>query len=426
MPKLAKPATDTSCQALKAGKTLAAGNGLHLEASMSGRKSWFVRYRKHDDGKRAKVLIGYYPDVTLAEAGVMADEIHLAARTGGQIIGVRTAVRMRRETKTANELRIEREKAQAEANSFTTISEAWLKYKAQSWSADTARRAEDAVRQYLQPAIGQLDMRSVRSKDVSSALLEINAKVPSTARKCRQYIYGIVDYCIMRGIRDDDSLLSLKGIFPRNKEERNHPAITKAAGIGQLWLAISNHSGSHTVRSALQFVAWTTLRPGVIVTATWDEIDTEAALWCIPGERMKMRSDHVVSLPKQALAMLETLRAYQESEYVFPAVARQGRPHIHRDSLSKALREDLGYRDRHVTHGWRASFRTLARERLGVDIDVLEKQLAHASGDRTAQAYDRAQFIEQRRIVMQTWADWLDEQAAIAAGGNVTPIREAV
>src|SRR5690606_19722516 len=99
--------------------------------------------------------------------------------------GIRKAIRMQRETKTAEELRIEREKAEARANSFNAVSEAWLKHKSQSWASDTAKRAEDAVRQYLQPAIGQLDMRSVRSKDVSSALLKINTTMPSTARNCR-------------------------------------------------------------------------------------------------------------------------------------------------------------------------------------------------------------------------------------------------
>src|SRR5690606_41454252 len=207
-----------------------------------------------------------------------------------------------------------------------------------------------------------------------------------------------------------------------------HPAaIAAPVGLGALWLVIGGCTGSHTVRAALQFSGWTALRPGALVETRWDEVDEDQAMLVIPGSRMKMGNDHVVPLPRQAMAVLEELRQYRdESGYMFPAVARQGRAHIHRDSLSKALRDELGFRGQHVTHGFRASFRTLARERLRGDIDVLERQLAHVTGDKTKQAYDRTAFLEQRREIAQQWADWLDEQAAIAEAGNVIPLREAV
>lgn len=426
MPRLAKPVTDTMCQLLKPGKTLACGDGLHLSASRGGRRSWFVRYRTVD-GTRGKVLVGHYPTMSLAEARLRASGVHAAARSGDEIVGVRLAARRARNSRSEEVQRIEREKAEAIANSFAVQAQAWLEHKRQSWDSATAQRAEDAVNQYLCPAIGHQDMRTLRSKDVVEPLLAIHSRVPSTALKCRQYLQGVVSYCIMRGVRPDDALLNLKGIFPTNKKPKHHPAITAPVGLGALWLAIRGYTGSHTVRAALQFSGWTALRPGALVETRWDEVDEDQAMLVIPGSRMKMGNDHVVPLPRQAMAVLEELRQYRdESGYLFPAVARQGRAHIHRDSLSKALRDELGFRGQHVTHGFRASFRTLARERLRGDIDVLERQLAHVTGDKTKQAYDCTAFLEQRREIAQQWADWLDEQATIAEAGNVIPLREAV
>ena len=141
--------------------------------------------------------------------------------------------------------------------------------------------------------------------------------------------------------------------------------------------------------------------------------------WKIPAEVMKTRQPFTTSLPSQALEVLKEMHARKgDSEYVFPPQARQKTPHLHRDSLSKALRE-LGFQGRHSAHGFRASFRTLGRERLKVDVDVLEAQLAHAPKDEVAAAYARVKFKEQRREVMQAWADYLDKLKA----GNVVEFK---
>lgn len=167
------------------------------------------------------------------------------------------------------------------------------------------------------------------------------------------------------------------------------------------------------VRGGLLLAAYTACRPGVVASARWAEMDLERAEWCIPADKMKTRIEHVVSLPKQAVEMLAEMRQYGGGEYVFPGVGKRGNPHLHRDALSKALR-DMGFQGQHATHGFRAMLRTVARERLKIDIDVLEAQLAHAKADEIQAAYDRARFEDERRVVMQVWADFLHEQAESA------------
>src|SRR5690606_9225236 len=141
-----------------------------------------------------------------------------------------------------------------------------------------------------------------------------------------------------------------------------------------------------------------------------------------PAARMKMRHAHIVSLPRQAVAVLRGMLAYTDGrEYVFPALARQSTPHLHRDALSAALRR-MGFAGRHATHGFRGMLRTVARERLGIDPDVLEAQLAHAKKGDVQKAYDRTTFGDARREAMQAWADYLDRLAA--GDGTVVTIKK--
>jgi integrase len=136
---------------------------------------------------------------------------------------------------------------------------------------------------------------------------------------------------------------------------------------------------------------------------------------------MKTGQDFNTSLPRQALEVLREMHSLRAGEeFVFPPQARQKTKHLHRDSLSKALRE-MGFQGQHTTHGFRASLRTLGRERLNIDVDVLESQLAHAPKDEVQAAYARVKFKEQRRMVMQAWADYLDDLRT--SGSKVTPLR---
>ena len=151
------------------------------------------------------------------------------------------------------------------------------------------------------------------------------------------------------------------------------------------------------------------------------EVELEAAEWVIPAGKMKTKHAHLVPLSRQAVDTLRAMLPYSEGrQFVFPALYRQTTPHLHRDALSNALR-NMGFQGKHATHGFRAMFRSAGRERLGIDSDVLEAQLAHAKRGEVQKAYDRTSFTDARRKAMQRWADYLDN---LAVPGTVTPIRE--
>jgi len=190
------------------------------------------------------------------------------------------------------------------------------------------------------------------------------------------------------------------------RDKGHIPAITRPAELGTLLRAIDGYT-SRTTRAALLLASLTAMRPAVVASAQWAHIDLDEGEWHVPGLLMKTGHDHIVPLPRQAIALLKELRSDPPGDYVFPSPSRQKTPHLHRDAMSKALRE-MGFRGKHATHGFRGTLRTMARERLGVDIDVLEAQLAHAKRGDIQKAYDRTTFGDERRRVMQEWADFLD------------------
>jgi len=267
----------------------------------------------------------------------------------------------------------------------------------------------------LTPALGKHDIATLATKDVTKPLVALAITAPNLARKARQYVGGIVRYAQRNGLRDESRALPLDEILP-SFDKGNIPAITAPDDVAKLLEAVRAYP-SPVVRAALLCCAYTAQRPGVVVSMRWDEIKGDE--WHIPGPKMKMRHAHIVSLPSQAAALLDEMRAYTgNSEYVFSPLTRQKTPHLNRDALSLALRK-LGFAGQHATHGFRGMLRTVARERLGIDVDVLEAQLAHAKKGEVQKAYDRTAFTDERREAMQKWADYLD---GLRAGAKVAPI----
>ena len=152
----------------------------------------------------------------------------------------------------------------------------------------------------------------------------------------------------------------------------------------------------------------TTMRPSVLASAQWGHMDLKAAEWYVPGELMKTGNDHIVPLPRQAIELLGKPKEGSKGAFLFPSPAGQKTPHLHRDALSKALRE-MDFQGKHATHGFRGTLRTMSRGRVGVDIDILEVQLAHAKRGDVQKAYDRSTFGTQRITAMHAWADYLEK-----------------
>ena len=427
MPRLAKPLTELQInRARVTGRayTLPDGNGLYLAVSAAGLKTWVVRYRLPGSSTATPATIGRYPTMTLAEARVRAVEAKRDAAQGKATAGMRKAQQVTASLDEAEQEAEAQAWAEAQRATFRAVSGRWLAEKRPGWAAETYRKARLVVDAYLIPALGDADMRTLETKDVRPVLVEMAARTPQLARKARQYVGSIVDHAINEGLRPDESALRLARSLPTFRSG-HMPAVTDDEGkLGEVMRAIDAHE-NRVVRAALTLASLTVMRSGVVASARWSEIDLEAGEWKIPGKepdgsnRMKTGQDYSTSLPEQALVVLREMHARSAGEeYVFPPQARQNTPHLSRDALSKALR-DMGFQGEHTTHGFRASLRTLGRERLGIDVDVLEAQLAHAPKDEVEAAYARVKFKEQRRAVMQAWADYLDKLKA----GNVVEFK---
>ncbi|MBB3228774.1 integrase [Luteibacter sp. Sphag1AF] len=417
MPRLAAPLTELQIRKAKPKDQayfLSDGNGLVLWISPVGLKSWRVRYRLADGSRPAPATIGHYPEMSLAEERIKAVEVQRNAKQGKSTAGVR---KVRQEAAVADGVEqetIAQAKAEIEHASFRAVSGRWMAEKRPTWATETYRKARLVVDSYLVPKLGDQDMRKLETKDVRPVLVEMAKDTPQLARKARQYLGSIVDHAINDGLRSDESRLRLDRILPKYRSG-HMPAVTdNDSKLGEVMEAIHAYP-NRVVRAALILAALTAMRSGVVASARWEEIDLEAAEWRIPGmnpdgtNRMKTGQDFSTSLPEQALVVLrEMYERRVDGEYVFPPQGRQHSPHLSRDTLSKALRE-MGFQGEHTTHGFRASLRTLGRERLGIDVDVLEAQLAHAPKDEVEAAYARVKFRAKRREVMQQWADYLDQ-----------------
>ncbi|WP_416362353.1 tyrosine-type recombinase/integrase [Nitrosomonas sp.] len=258
----------------------------------------------------------------------------------------------------------------------------------------------------LLPRLAKKPVAEVTSSDVKQVLLEIHERAPRLAIKARQYSNQIIHYAIQEGLREDGRELSLKGALPDCKKG-HYAAVTKPADLPALLKTIESINSIHS-KVALLTCLYTATRPGVVAGMRWDELNLDSNEWHIPASRMKMGNDHITPLPDQLITMLQQLRTLTgESPFVFPGVSDPINKHMHRDSLSKVLREN-GMRDKAVTHGFRATFRTIARERLRIAPDVLEAQIAHAKKGEVQAAYDRTQFLDERHKLIQQWADYVD------------------
>ena len=375
------------------------GNGLYLEVMPSGSRIWRLKYRIA--GRETRATFGAFPEVSLAEARDRRAKARAQLRDGID----------------PNAAKVQKAKAaQRDAGAaFPKVAAAWLSKRRPSWADETHRKAEYVVNTYLSPKLQRQSITTLTTPQAKQALAGIP---PSLATKARGYLNNIVEFAILEGLREDGRLLSLRGAVP--KAEKGHiPAAVDVAGVRAVVVAIADYQ-IFVTRAALTIAMLTAQRPGNVVSMEWAEVDLDAAEWSIPAGKMKTRHAHIVPLSKQAVEVLRGMLAHtQGKQYVFPAVYRQNTPHLHRDALSNALRR-MGFQGKHATHGFRGMFRTVARERLNIAADVLEAQLAHAKKSEVQKAYDRTQFLQERHLAMQRWANYLE--ALLDETGKVVSI----
>lgn len=387
---------------------IADGGGMFLEVRPDG-----ARYRRQAyrfGGKQKLLALGVYPDTGLRQAREKRDDARKLIAAGIDPAEQRKAEKL----------------ANSGSHRFDTVARAWMakaalgNAKRPPWSERYADRVRATLEADLFPALGHLPVNSVTAKQVRDALRPIEKRgALHGARKAKGWASAVMGYAVAEGLAERNPVADLPADVIDTRPVKHHAAVTDPAAVGQLLRDIRAYSGHYVTRCALELLPLVFTRPGELRNAEWCEFDLDGATWEIPAGRMKLRVSHVVPLSRQAVAILRQLHAVTgRGRLAFPSVRHTDKP-LSENTLNAALR-GLGYdSDTATGHGFRATARTLLAERLEVRVDLIEHQLAHTVRDPLGRAYNRTEFLPERRKMMQAWADYLDR---LAKGGDVVKL----
>lgn len=405
---------NASCPDDKPRARYADAGGLYLEVAASGSKRWFVKYRF--GGKEKRLALGNYPLVSLREAREGRDKAKKARGEGAD------PVQARRVAKVINKA--------ASAQTFEAVAREFFETKKGGWSPKYAARWIERMEKDLFPHIGVMPVGNITAPLLLDVLRRVEKRgAIETAHTLRQTAGQTLRYAVQTGRAERNPALDLQGAL-RPVQVTHMAAVLEPTSAGELMRAIDAYAGQPVTRAALLLSALLFQRPGNIRAMEWAEIDLDGALWTIPAAKMKRTQHgkqngrpHLVPLAPQAVAVLKELQPLTgHGRYVFPSLLT-GERCMSENTVRTALRR-MGYQNGEMTpHGFRAMARTLIVERLpGVSPDVVEAQLAHGKSGPLGMAYDRAEFMEQRRALMQAWADYLDQ---LKAGAKVIEFKAA-
>ena len=356
---------------------MADGDGLILEVRPSGKKYWIVRY--WEKGKERRKSLGPYPEVSLKAARDQNIDFRRSLAGGTPPRG----------------------------ETFKDIALEW--YEKRMEPAFTPKHL-DTIRyrlnRYIFPEIGSLPLIEISSGSILALCRKIEARgVIETTRRVKQIIGQVFRYAIATDRADTDPTVALRGAL-QTRKGKHHGTLTDPAQVAILIRSI--HAYPYPlVRCGLLFSALTFARPGEIRHAEWTELDLDRREWRIPAEKMKMKRAHIVPLSKQALTLLEELRGLSGGgQWIFPSARNDGRP-MSENTIRMALRT-MGYVNGEMTpHGFRGMASTLLNEN-GFSPDVIERQLAHVERNAVRAAYNHAEYLPERKKMMQWWSDYLD------------------
>lgn len=422
--------TDSTLRSIKPGdprKRLSDGDGLYLLLFVKGgAHGWRLDYSHA--GRRKTLSLGTYPQTSLSAARRKADEAR-------QLLGEGTDPSEARKTAKAEQVR--RKDAQDRhaaglppEGCFEAVAREWLSaVHVHKVSPGHAERTRIRLEQAVFPWLGRLPLAEITAAQVLECLRRVEGRgAVETAHRIKQACGQVFRYGVATGRCVRDVTTDLRDAL-RPPVVRHHAAVLQPQRVGELMRALDGYPGQPTTRAALLLAALLFQRPGEIRGAEWEEINLDAAVFSIKPSRMKRSiqgkataAPHLVPLSRQAVALLRELQPLTGAgRLVFPGLRSRDRP-ISDITMNAALRR-LGFgQDEMSAHGFRAMARTLLHERLGIAPEVIEAQLAHAVPDALGRAYNRTEFLEQRREMMQAWADYLDR---LRAGAQVLPLRSA-
>ena len=418
--------TDAKIRNIKPGSRpikLTDAGGLYLELRPRGSKLWRYRYRiagkenvfalgeyaKEPQGetaaqKRARIAYG---SLTLLEARMERDRCRGMVRQGIHPAHARQALRVAQVAENQN--------------TFEAVAHEWIEQHKPKWSPYYLRQVERFLTADAYPHIGTLPVRSITAAHLLQIVRRAEKRGAATvAVLLRQWCSAIFRYAVATLRADTDPAAALKGAIHRPKVEHCQPLARK--DIPAFVAALENYGGYRTTVVALRLALLTFVRTVELRGAEWVEIDLDAGEWRIPAARMKMREPHIVPLSRQAVGLLRELQTLTGGQRLLFPNYRRPKTCMTATTLNRAL-ERMGYGGRFSAHGFRATASTILNE-MGYRPDLIERQLAHAERNKVRASYNRAEYLTERKQMMQVWADLTDEMAKPER--KVTPIMRAV
>ncbi|CAJ0773071.1 tyrosine-type recombinase/integrase [Ralstonia chuxiongensis] len=379
------------------------GGGLFLHVTPAGQRYWRLKYRFA--GKEKLLAIGVYPEVGLKEA---RDRREDAKRLLGE--GVDPSV----ERKVRKVATVERA-----ANSFEAVAREWHTKYAPGWSESNAKKVLARLENDVFPWIGGRPIAEIKAPDLLAVCRRVEARgALDTAHRVLQTCGQIFRYAVATGRAERDPSGDLRGALPPAKG-KHYAAPTDPKEVAGLLRMFDGFTGTFVVKCALLLAPMLFVRPGELRAAEWVDVDLDAAEWRFVSSKRDVA--HIVPLSTQAVAILRDLHALTgHGRYLFPGARDKAKP-MSEAAVNAALkRMGIDTQKEFTGHGVRPIARTILREVLGFEAEVIELQLAHRKKDPNGAAYDRVAFLAVRKQMMQAWADYLDE---IKAGAKVLPLK---
>ncbi|ANE55930.1 integrase arm-type DNA-binding domain-containing protein [Methylomonas sp. DH-1] len=392
------------------------GSGLYLLVKINGAKWW--RFDYSIDGRRKTISLGVYPATSLADARRKADEARALVANGVDPSDNRKADKAARKEAVEQDKRLDA--GLPLINSFEYVTRDWLASTAHTVRDITQQKKQRRFELYVFPAMGRMPIGDVRSPDVFAIVRPLILKNQlETAHRVRSDISGAFAYAIAHGFTDYDPAQAVGAQIPAQKVTHN-AAITDPKAVGQLLRDIAHYQGTFVVQTALRLSPYLFQRPGEIRQMEWKDVDLAAREWRYFVTKTEVQ--HIVPLSRQAVEILESIKPLTGvGQYVFPSSRGDGRPMS--DGTVRTALKSLGYeKDVMSAHGFRTTASTLLNEQ-GWSPDAIERQLCHMPKDQVRAAYNRAQYLDERRRMMQSWADYLD---GLRVGADVIPFKRVV
>jgi len=383
--------TDTQIKSLKPKDKLYRkldSQRLYIEIAVSGSKIWQQKYNWQK--KETMKSLGHYPAIGLSDARRRGTELRELVREGINPKQKDNTLTMQKDT-------------------FRDMFFQWHNYKKGEWSADYSKDTIQRAECYLLPFIGSRPIDEITAPDMRDLLLKIQDKgVLDTLQKIKSIAVRVFKYSVGMGVIKANPVADLPSDIFKTKPKTHYATITDPTEIGWLLNILDKHKGSWQVGKALQLAPYMMLRPGELTKLTWKEVDFEARLIRVSEQTMKMKIPHLVPMSRQVYNTFEELSQIDtNSDYVFPS-SRNRNKSITTNSLLVAL-DALGVpKDKLVTHGFRHMASTRLNE-LGFRGEVIERQLSHTDRDKIRATYNHAEYLDERKEMMQFWADYLDK-----------------